>query len=102
MGNYCCLKKLSSRQLIAVIVSFRTCELQLFLSEAENVELSVVGKHLYEYNIFIRQNVKTNLDGLNFQNLGKYVIRSVKPYWRSQRLGTVRSPKLENLGTDNN
>ncbi len=33
------LKKLSSRQLISVIVSFRTCELQLFLSEVENVEL---------------------------------------------------------------
>jgi hypothetical protein len=33
------LKKLSSRQLISVRVSFRTCELQLFLSEVENVEL---------------------------------------------------------------
>ena len=70
MGNYCCLKKLSSRQLIAVIVSFRTRELQLFLSEVENVELSV-DKPLYEYNIFIQQNVKTNLDGLNFQDLRK-------------------------------
>ncbi len=64
------LKKLSSRQLISVIVSFRTCELQLFLSEVENVELWV-SKILYEYNIFIQQNVKTNLDSLNFQNLGK-------------------------------
>ena len=95
------LKKLSSRQLISVIVSFRTCELQLFLSEVENVELWV-GKILYEYNIFIQQNVKTNLDNLNFQNLRKYVICSVQPYWRSQHLATVRSPKLETLGTDNN
>jgi hypothetical protein len=69
---------LSSRQLIAVIVSFRTCELQLFLSEVENVELSV-DKPLYEYNIFILQNVKTNLDGLNFQDLRKYDTYSVQP-----------------------
>ncbi|MBD0307974.1 MAG: hypothetical protein ICV80_07495 [Microcoleus sp. T1-bin1] len=63
------------------------------MSEVENVELSV-DKPLYEYNIFIQQNVKTNLDGLNFQNLRKYVICIVQPYWRSQRLVTVRSPKL--------
>ncbi|MEG3958132.1 hypothetical protein [Microcoleus sp. herbarium2] len=57
---------------------------------------------LYEYNIFILQNVKTNLDSRNFQNLRKYVICSVQPYWRSQRLANVRSPKLEILETDNN